>query len=65
MKLERWIEHPFSDYETWLIDGWFLLTVSRSEVIQMVTGEYREYLVLKVAPAAFLSVPGHEVVERR
>lgn len=60
MNIERWVEDPFSAHETWLINGWFLLTLSRSEVIQMVTSEYRDYLLFKLAPSAFLEVPVHD-----
>lgn len=59
MYLERWVEHP-SDTETWLVNGCLLLTVSRREVIELVTGTFEEFLLLRLAPLAFLSVPVHD-----
>lgn len=60
MYLERWAEHPFSMHETWLVNGCLLLTVSHREVIELVTGTFEEYLLLRLAPLAFLSVPVHD-----
>lgn len=61
MELERWIEHPFSNTETWLINGWFVLAVDRQEVIELVTGTFEDFLLLKLAPSAFLSMPVHDI----
>lgn len=61
MYLERWVEHPFSDTETWLVNGCLLITVSHREVIELITGTYHDFLLLKLAPLVFLSVPVHDI----
>jgi hypothetical protein len=61
MELERWVDDPFSNTETWLVNDCLMFTIDRREVIEMSTTiEFGDFLRQKLAPLVFLSVPVHD-----